>query len=40
VASWLLAYGMKIYFDFSGYSDIAIGSGYLLFALGRIAGVA
>jgi alginate O-acetyltransferase complex protein AlgI len=29
VASWLLAYGMKIYFDFSGYSDIAIGSGYL-----------
>jgi alginate O-acetyltransferase complex protein AlgI len=29
VAGWLLAYGMKIYFDFSGYSDIAIGSGYL-----------
>jgi alginate O-acetyltransferase complex protein AlgI len=29
VAAWLLAYGMKIYFDFSGYSDIAIGSGYL-----------
>jgi alginate O-acetyltransferase complex protein AlgI len=25
----ILAYGMKIYFDFSGYSDIAIGSGYL-----------
>ena len=24
-----LAYGMQIYFDFSGYSDIAIGSGYL-----------
>ncbi len=29
VAGWLLAYSMKIYFDFSGYSDIAIGSGYL-----------
>ena len=29
VACWILAYGMKIYFDFSGYSDIAIGSGYL-----------
>ena len=29
VAGWVLAYGMKIYFDFSGYSDIAIGSGYL-----------
>jgi alginate O-acetyltransferase complex protein AlgI len=29
VALWILAYGMKIYFDFSGYSDIAIGSGYL-----------
>jgi alginate O-acetyltransferase complex protein AlgI len=29
VLGWLLAYGMKIYFDFSGYSDIAIGSGYL-----------
>jgi len=26
---WILAYGMKIYFDFSGYSDIAIGSGNL-----------
>lgn len=26
---WLLAYGMKIYFDFSGYSDIAIGCSYL-----------
>jgi alginate O-acetyltransferase complex protein AlgI len=26
---WLLAYGGKIYFDFSAYSDIAIGSGYL-----------
>lgn len=26
---WLLAYAMQIYFDFSGYSDIAIGSGYL-----------
>jgi alginate O-acetyltransferase complex protein AlgI len=25
----VLAYGMKIYFDFSGYSDVAIGSGYL-----------
>jgi len=23
---WVLAYGVKIYFDFSGYSDIAIGS--------------
>jgi alginate O-acetyltransferase complex protein AlgI len=29
VLGWVLAYGMKIYFDFSGYSDIAIGSGYL-----------
>jgi alginate O-acetyltransferase complex protein AlgI len=29
VTGWLLAYGMRIYFDFSGYSDIAIGSGYL-----------
>jgi alginate O-acetyltransferase complex protein AlgI len=29
VAGWVLAYGMRIYFDFSGYSDIAIGSGYL-----------
>jgi alginate O-acetyltransferase complex protein AlgI len=29
VALWVLAYGAKIYFDFSGYSDIAIGSGYL-----------
>ena len=29
IAGWVLAYGMKIYFDFSGYSDIAIGSGYL-----------
>jgi alginate O-acetyltransferase complex protein AlgI len=26
---WVLAYGMKIYFDFSGYSDVAIGSAYL-----------
>ena len=26
---WLLAYGVKIYFDFSGYSDIAIGSARL-----------
>ncbi|MEK6705588.1 MAG: MBOAT family O-acyltransferase [Candidatus Poribacteria bacterium] len=26
---WIFAYGMKIYFDFSGYSDIAIGSAYL-----------
>ncbi len=25
LAGWILAYGMKIYFDFSGYSDIAIG---------------
>ncbi len=29
VLGWLLAYGMKIYFDFSGYSDIAIGCSYL-----------
>jgi alginate O-acetyltransferase complex protein AlgI len=29
VMCWIFAYGMKIYFDFSGYSDIAIGSGYL-----------
>jgi alginate O-acetyltransferase complex protein AlgI len=27
--AWLLAYGVKIYFDFSGYSDIAIGSARL-----------
>ncbi len=26
---WLFAYGMKIYFDFSAYSDIAIGSSRL-----------
>jgi alginate O-acetyltransferase complex protein AlgI len=26
---WLLAFGVKIYFDFSGYSDIAIGSARL-----------
>jgi alginate O-acetyltransferase complex protein AlgI len=26
---WLLAYGVQIYFDFSGYSDIAIGSARL-----------
>ena len=26
---WLLAFGWKIYFDFSAYSDIAIGSGRL-----------
>lgn len=26
---WLIAYGWKIYFDFSAYSDIAIGSGRL-----------
>jgi alginate O-acetyltransferase complex protein AlgI len=26
---WLFAYGMKIYFDFSAYSDIAIGSARL-----------
>src|ERR1019366_7306676 len=26
---WLLAYGFKIYFDFSAYSDIAIGSARL-----------
>jgi alginate O-acetyltransferase complex protein AlgI len=26
---WIFAYGQKIYFDFSGYSDIAIGSAYL-----------
>jgi len=29
IAGWILAYGMQIYFDFSGYSDVAIGSGYL-----------
>ncbi len=29
ILGWVLAYGMKIYFDFSGYSDIAIGSGNL-----------
>jgi alginate O-acetyltransferase complex protein AlgI len=29
IAAWIFAYGMQIYFDFSGYSDIAIGSGYL-----------
>jgi alginate O-acetyltransferase complex protein AlgI len=29
VLGWVLAYGMKIYFDFSGYSDIAIGSSAL-----------
>jgi alginate O-acetyltransferase complex protein AlgI len=29
IFAWVLAYGMKIYFDFSGYSDIAIGSAYL-----------
>jgi alginate O-acetyltransferase complex protein AlgI len=29
VAAWVFAYGMQIYFDFSAYSDIAIGSGYL-----------
>jgi alginate O-acetyltransferase complex protein AlgI len=27
---WLLAYGVQIYFDFSGYSDIAIGSARLI----------
>jgi alginate O-acetyltransferase complex protein AlgI len=29
IAGWILAYGMQIYLDFSAYSDIAIGSGYL-----------
>jgi alginate O-acetyltransferase complex protein AlgI len=29
VALGLLAYGMRIYLDFSAYSDIAIGAGYL-----------
>jgi alginate O-acetyltransferase complex protein AlgI len=29
LVAWVLAYGMKIYFDFSGYSDIAIGCGNL-----------
>jgi alginate O-acetyltransferase complex protein AlgI len=29
VAGWLLAYAFRIYFDFSAYSDIAIGSGNL-----------
>jgi alginate O-acetyltransferase complex protein AlgI len=33
IALWVLAYGGKICFDFSGYSDIAIGSSYL-FGLG------
>jgi alginate O-acetyltransferase complex protein AlgI len=29
ILGWVLAFGMKIYLDFSGYSDIAIGSSYL-----------
>jgi len=29
IIGWILAYAVKIYFDFSGYSDIAIGCGYL-----------
>jgi alginate O-acetyltransferase complex protein AlgI len=29
ICGWILCYGLQIYFDFSGYSDIAIGSGYL-----------
>ena len=29
LAMWILAYGIKIYADFSGYSDIAIGSARL-----------
>jgi alginate O-acetyltransferase complex protein AlgI len=29
LAWWLLSYGFQIYLDFSAYSDIAIGSGYL-----------
>jgi alginate O-acetyltransferase complex protein AlgI len=29
LVGWIGSYGMQIYFDFSGYSDIAIGSGYL-----------
>jgi alginate O-acetyltransferase complex protein AlgI len=29
IVGWVLAYGMKIYFDFSGYSDVAIGSACL-----------
>jgi alginate O-acetyltransferase complex protein AlgI len=29
LALWLFAYGVKIYFDFAGYSDIAIGSARL-----------
>lgn len=29
IAGWLLAYTFKIYFDFSAYSDIAIGAGNL-----------
>jgi alginate O-acetyltransferase complex protein AlgI len=29
LAMWILAYGVKIYADFSGYSDIAIGSARL-----------
>jgi alginate O-acetyltransferase complex protein AlgI len=27
IAGWIFAYGFQIYFDFSGYSDIAIGRG-------------
>ncbi len=27
---WIFAYGIKIYFDFSAYSDIAIGSARLI----------
>jgi len=29
ILAWVAAYGMQIYLDFSAYSDIAIGSGYL-----------
>jgi len=29
IMGWVLAFGFKIYFDFAGYSDIAIGSGNL-----------
>jgi alginate O-acetyltransferase complex protein AlgI len=29
IAAWILSYGMQIYFDFSGYSDIAVGLAHL-----------
>ena len=36
---WLLAYGIKIYTDFSAYSDIAIGSARLFGTMARRAAV-